>query len=193
MQCRRVCTHATIESSSVATQACGKEGHHAGRQAPHHAPCNVQRHLQPPPLVRVEGGGAVQQLEQRAPRHKLCDDAEVGRLCDGSQLQHSGRCGGMAKVQGLNMLALRQQCLPSSNALKEQTTGHQLAARRSTIRQEEMRQHSAKPGSSRQQQGRQEVRGEQAGGCGPTHKLHDVWVAQSLHDADFLAKLIKHL
>ena len=31
-----------------------------------HAARNVQRHLQPPPLVWVEGGRAVQQLEERA-------------------------------------------------------------------------------------------------------------------------------
>ena len=69
----------------------------------HHAAGNVQGHLQAAALVRVEGGGAVQQLEQRAPWHKLGHDAKVWRLGDGAQLQvgeAEGRVG--RPVSGLS-------------------------------------------------------------------------------------------
>ena len=67
---------------------------HPGVSRAHHAARNVQSHLQAPPLIWVEGGGAVQQLEERAARNELCDDAQVRRLGDCAQLQQGGAGGG---------------------------------------------------------------------------------------------------
>lgn len=86
----------------------------------HHAARDVQRHLQPPALVGVEGRRAVQQLEERPARYKLGDDAEVGGLRDGAQLRHRRGRGAQEKrhvrgdtISRCRRLAMRQRASPT--------------------------------------------------------------------------------